>query len=356
MSDPKNPNVNQRSTPQWGLYQRELFSAPNEDKHPPFNTHPEKLRALAKEKLSEGGWYYASSNTSLLWTHYANWEAFYRTATSIFGQRVPAPIGFAAIGINKIYHLTGELSPARVAGELNLPYCLSTAGSYSIDASASSGSETDSPDGAGVSEAGNEVRFYQLYSSTDDIVTLSLLKRASDNGYIALFLTTDTWQLGWRHDNVANGNYAFYHEHGAGDLGLADAQNAAKMGVDGIVVSNHAGRQVDGAIGSLDALEKIVEAAGDKTYMSHFHRLVMFDSGIRGGADVFKALALGAKFVWIVRLWGYALGSGGEEGVRHIVKGLLADLDILMNVSAYPDFSEINKNTLDSMPRGACFV
>ncbi|KAK5627846.1 hypothetical protein RRF57_003561 [Xylaria bambusicola] len=194
-----------------------------------------------------------------------------------------------------------------------------------------------------------------------------------------------------RHTVPRHGNY---HEHGAGDLGLADeaftkqfkglgldagkepkdatlvdgklapnqrretvcSQGAAKRGryaeggqdgVNGIVVSNHAGRQVDGAIASLDALEKIVGAVGDKTY-------VMFDSGIRGGADVFKALALGAKFVFIGRLWVYALGSGGE-GVRHVMKGLLADFDILMNVAGYPDLSGINRDALDSVPRGAYF-
>ncbi|KAI0410780.1 FMN-dependent dehydrogenase [Xylaria grammica] len=431
MSDPNNANVGRRTTPQWGLYQRELFWAPNEGKHPPFNTDPEKLRALAKQRLSEGGWHYASCNAGLSWTHYANRQAFYRhqivprmlvdtqsrdTATTIFGHRVSAPIGFAPIGINRIYHPTGELAPARVAGELNLTYCLSSAGSYSIEAVAQANDtlagSSSSTEGKG---PGKGVRFYQLYWSPDDDVTLSMLNRAAQNGYTALFLTTDTWQLAWRHDDVAAGNYAFYHEHGAGDLGLedsafreqikranldaqrdpkgvgaqwidgniwhgrsfswdrlpwlmenwrrisggkpfvlkglqsvADARKAAQMGVDGIVVSNHAGRQVDGAIASLDALEKIVDAVGDKTY-------VMFDSGIRGGADVFKALALGAKFVFIGRLWVYALGSGGEEGVRHVVKGLLADFDILMNVAGYPDLKEINRDALDSLPKGAYF-
>ena len=80
-----------------------------------------------------------------------------------------------------------------------------------------------------------------------------------------------------------------------------------------------------------------------------------FDSGIRTAADVFKALAIGAKFVFIGRLWVYALGSGGEEGVRHVVKGLLADFDILMNVAGYPDLTEINRDALDSMPKGAYF-
>ncbi|KAI0835796.1 FMN-dependent alpha-hydroxy acid dehydrogenase [Hypoxylon sp. FL0890] len=419
MSNPDNPNISQRSTPQWGLYQRELFWAPNEGKRPPFNTHPDKLRETAKERLSLAGWHYASCNAGLSWTHYANRQAFYRhqiiprmlvetskrdTATTIFGHRVSAPIGFAPIGINRIYHPTGELSPAKVAGELGLLYCLSSAGSYSIEDVARANGE-GSP------------RFYQLYWSPDDEVTLSMLKRAADNGYSACMLTTDTWQLGWRHDDVAYGNYAFYHEHGAGDLGLndpaflnrlkeakldpqdpkdkfkvgaewidkhiwhgqsfswdriprlmqnwkklsrgkpfaikgiqsvADAKKAVEMGVDGIVVSNHAGRQVDGAVASLDALEKIADAVGDRTY-------IMYDSGIRGGADVFKALALGAKFVFVGRLWVYALGSGGEEGVRHVMKSLLADFDILMNVAGYPDLKDINRDALDSMPKGAYF-
>ncbi|KAI1261064.1 FMN-dependent alpha-hydroxy acid dehydrogenase [Xylariaceae sp. FL1019] len=443
MSDPRNPNRTQRTTPQWSLYQRELFWAPNESKHPPFNTDPQKLRELAKQRLSEGGWHYASCNAGASWTHYANRQAFYRhqiiprtlvdtqhrdTATTIFGHRVAAPIGFAPIGINRIYHATGELSPAKVAGELNLPYCLSSAGSYSIeavakanDAPASSTSNPSSSPSPGDNESKSTsahqggVRFYQLYWSPDEKVTLSMLERAAKHGYTALILTTDTWQLGWRHNDVAMGNYAFYHEHGAGDLGLQDsafheqlerlhldpekdpkqagaqwidgniwhghsfswdklpwlmdnwkrisggksfvlkglqsvpdAKRAVEMGVDGIIVSNHAGRQVDGAIGSLDALEKIVTAIGDKTF-------VMFDSGIRGGADVFKALALGAKFVFIGRLWVYALGSGGEEGVRHVIKSLLADLDILMNVAGYPTLKDIDRDALDSMPRGCYF-
>ncbi|KAI1390606.1 L-lactate dehydrogenase [Hypoxylon trugodes] len=419
MSDPNNPNIQQRSTPQWALYQRELFWAPNDDKHAPFNTHPDKLRETAKERLSQSGWHYASCNAGLSWTHYANRQAFYRhqiiprmlvdtnhrdTATTIFGHRVSAPIGFAPIGINRIYHATGELSPAKVAGELNLLYCLSSAGSYSIEDVAKANGD-GSP------------RFFQLYWSPDDSVALSMLKRAADNGYTACMLTTDTWQLGWRHDDAAHGNYAFYHEHGAGDLGLqdpaflnrlreakldasdpkdkkrvgadwidkhiwhgqafsweripwlmenwkklsggkpfcikgiqsvADAKKAVELGVDGIVVSNHAGRQVDGAIASLDALEKIAEAVGDKIY-------IMYDSGIRGGADVFKALALGAKFVFIGRLWVYALSSGGEEGVRHVLKGLLADFDILMNVAGYPDLKGISRDALDSLPKGAYF-
>lgn len=125
-----------------------------------------------------------------------------------------------------------------------------------------------------------------------------------------------------------------------------------EYGVDGIVVSNHAGRQVDGAIASLDALENIVKAVGDKTY-------IMFDSGIRGAADVFKALALGAKFVFVGRLWVWGLSIKGYLGVSHVMKSLLADLDILMCVAGWQSIEQIQKygkDYIESMPRSASMI
>lgn len=241
----------------------------------------------------------------------------------------------------------------------------------------------------------------------DDELTISLLTRAFDAGFDVCILTTDTWQLGWRHDDFATGNYAFYRGIGA-DLGLsdpvfqkrlaamgidpvkeperagaawidnvwhgrawswekipwlietwkrvsngrpfclkgiqsvADAKKAVEVGCDGIVVSNHAGRQVDGAIASLDALENIVAAVGDQTY-------IMYNSGIRGAADVAKALALGAKFVWVGRLWVWGLSIMGEPGVRHVMKGLLADFDILMNVGEFQNVGQIDKSILGEL-------
>lgn len=318
------------------------------------------------------------------------------TSTEIWGHKVSAPIGFAPVGINKIYHAQGELPVAKIAKELNLPYCLSTAGSSSIEDVAAANGEGP--------------RFFQLYMGHDDEVTKSLLKRAVDNGFTACILTLDTWQLGWRHDDVATSNYAFYRGRG-GDLGLsdpvfqqrlkeagidpvkeperanahwidtcvwhgrahswekmpwliktwkeisggmpialkgiqsvADAKRTVDYGFDGMVVSNHAGRQVDGAIASLDALEKIVEAVGDKTY-------IMFDSGVRGGSDVFKALALGAKFVFVGRLWIWGLSIAGEHGVRHVMKSLLADFDILLNVAGFQNVKQITRETLESYPK-----
>ncbi|KAM5366191.1 FMN-dependent dehydrogenase [Fusarium oxysporum Fo47] len=425
MSDPRSPHLKNRDTPPWGLYQRENFWKLNNGHVPPFNTHPDKLEELAKKQLTENGWLYASSNAGLSDTHLANRQAFFRhkivprqlvntnersTRTTIFGHEVSAPFGIAPIGINKIYHPQGELPVAKVAGELGIPYSLSTAGSCPIE------------DVAEANEAGRKVaqnseesrripegpRFFQLYMPHDDELTLSLLKRAHESGFSACILTTDTWQLGWRHDDVATSNYAFYRGIGA-DLGLSDpifqkrlaehgidpknqpaeagalwidnvwhgrawswekavwarekwqeisggnpflikgiqrvddAVKAADLGFEGIVVSNHAGRQVDGAIGSLDALEQIAEKVGDRI-------VVTFDSGVRGAADIVKALALGAKFVFIGRLWIWGLSIMGEHGVRHVLKGLLADLDILMNVAGLNKVEDIDKSLIQSQP------
>ena len=123
---------------------------------------------------------------------------------------------------------------------------------------------------------------------------------------------------------------------------VEDAKKAVEVGCDGIVVSNHAGRQVDGAIASLDALENIVAAVGDQTY-------IMYDSGVRGGSDVLKALALGAKFVWVGRLWVWGLSIMGEAGVRHVMKSLLADFDILMNVGGFQNIEQIDRSALGEL-------
>jgi hypothetical protein len=129
------------------------------------------------------------------------------TATTIFGHKVSAPIGFTPIGVNKIYNPLGELPVAKVAKELDIPYCLSTAGSNPIE-------DVGTANGAGP-------RFFQLYMPHDDELTISLLQRAHDSGFTACILTLDTWQLAWQHHDEANSNYAFYHGVGA-DLGLYD--------------------------------------------------------------------------------------------------------------------------------------
>ena len=110
-------------------------------------------------------------------------------------------------------------------------------------------------------------------------------------------------------------------------------------GMDGVVVSNHGGRQVDGAIASLDALPAVVEAVGDRA-------TVLFDSGIRTGADVVKALALGAEAVLVGRPYVYGLALGGEEGVRHVLRCLLAELELTMTLSGVSRLDELGPELL----------
>jgi isopentenyl diphosphate isomerase/L-lactate dehydrogenase-like FMN-dependent dehydrogenase len=208
MSDPKIPKYYHRTTPHWQQEQRNAFWELNENKHPPFNTRPDKLEAHAEDSLSVNGRLYAQSNAGQGWTHLANRQAFYRhrlvphqlvdvnerdTTTTLFGHKVSAPIGFAPIGINKIYHPKGELPVAKVAGELRLPYGLSTAGSSTIeDVAASNDAGRQSEEAVKVEGADNDspVRFFQLYLPHDDELAVSLLKRAVKSGFTACILTT----------------------------------------------------------------------------------------------------------------------------------------------------------------------
>ena len=118
-----------------------------------------------------------------------------------------------------------------------------------------------------------------------------------------------------------------------------DARRAVQAGVDGLIVSNHGGRQVDGAIGALDALPPIREIVG-----SDFP--VLFDSGIRTGADVFKALALGANAVCLGRPYVWGLALDGQAGVEQIVRCLLAELDLTLALSGYTEVSQLGAESL----------
>lgn len=118
-----------------------------------------------------------------------------------------------------------------------------------------------------------------------------------------------------------------------------DARRAVDAGMDGIVVSNHGGRQVDGAAASLEVLPEIATAVGDRIE-------VLFDSGVRTGADVLKALALGAKAVLLGRPYVYGLAHGGEDGVRHVLRSVLADLDLTMALSGHRRLADLTAAAL----------
>ncbi|TIC32789.1 FMN-dependent alpha-hydroxy acid dehydrogenase [Wallemia mellicola] len=422
-------NKPQGPSPHYSLYQRELFANGPEGKLPSISSHPEKLQHDARKNLTDKGYWYSSSNAGLGWTHHANREAFYKhkiipktlqdtntrdLTTEIFGHKIPAPIMFAPIGINKIYHPKGELAAATVAGELGLPYCLSTAASYSIEEvaeahekSTSKKNESNSVNSYSGSKRELETsgpRFFQLYASQDSDVTESLLRRAWASGFDSVMITTDTPQLGLRMTDTDIANYAFYYGDLGNEMGLSDpvfmkkygddlkkdssrwidhsvwhgkpltwekvkdickfwhelsggrpfvlkgiqsvedAETALSIGCDGIVVTNHAGRQVEGAVSSLEVLPDIAKAVGDKC-------TILFDSGIRTGSDIMKAIALGAHAVMIGRMWVWGL-SAGEAGCRHVVRSLLADLDINMTVSGYRSLRDLKPTMLKYDPNG----
>jgi lactate 2-monooxygenase len=137
-------------------------------------------------------------------------------------------------------------------------------------------------------------------------------------------------------------------EHWDGPIALKgvlhpdDARRAADAGMDGVIVSNHGGRQVDGAIPSLAALPHVVAAVGDRIE-------VLLDSGVRTGSDVVKALALGARAVLLGRPYIYGLGLGGEAGVRHVLRCLLAELDLAMALSGCATVADIGPGLVKAL-------
>jgi lactate 2-monooxygenase len=287
-------------------------------------------------------------------------------ATTVLGTAMPAPLMLAPIGVQKVVDEEGELASARAAAAVGTPMIVSTASHFSLEEIAAAGGE-------------DAQRWFQLYWAGDQRLVESFVSRAERAGYGAIVITVDTFIPGWKPRDLQQAWLPFLNGMGLGnyfqdpvfreglektpeeDVGAAtghflglqanpsltwddlawlrertslpilikgiqhvdDAREAVRRGVDGIVVSNHGGRQVDGAIASLDALPPIAEAVGEEL-------AILFDSGVRGGADVLKALALGADAVCLGRpyIWGLALG--GQAGVETVLKMTLAELDLTM--------------------------
>jgi isopentenyl diphosphate isomerase/L-lactate dehydrogenase-like FMN-dependent dehydrogenase len=381
---------------QFGGYQNELYLQGLGDQLPPFTTDPTRLEALARESFKPGPFGYVVGGAGAGATVTANREAFGRwrivprmltdatnrdVTTSVLGQDMPAPVMLGPVGVQSILHPDGELATARAAAALGLTMVLSTASSHTIEE---------------VAEAnGDGARWYQLYWPKDNDVTISILQRAKAAGFSTLVVTLDTWTLAWRPNDLDQaylpfirgiGNaipfsdpafrallakppeedltaailqwipmftgtdrrwdqLPFLREHWDGPIVLKgiqhvdDARRAGEAGMDGIIVSNHGGRQVDGAVAALDMLPEIVAAVGDQLD-------VLFDSGIRTGADIVKALALGAKAVLLGRPYAYGLGLAGEDGVRHVLRSILADFDLTLGLSGNRTLADLSPDTL----------
>jgi len=386
--------------PQFAAYQGEIYLNGLAGTLPEFTTDAGGLEESARQRLEPGPFWYVAGAAGTGATARANREAFDRwrivprmlrdattrdLSTTVLGTSMPAPILTAPVGVQSIVHRDGELATAIAAASLGLPMVLSTASSYTIE-------EVADANGAGP-------RWYQLYWPNDDEVCASLLRRARAAGYTTLVVTLDTWTLAWRPRDL-DGAYLpflrgvgtaipfsdpafraglarppeedleaavlhwvpmftgkdkswdrlpFLREHWSGPIVLKgvlhpdDARRAADAGMDGVIVSNHGGRQVDGAIAALDALPAVVEALAGRIE-------VLFDSGIRTGADVVKALVLGARAVLVGRPVAYGLAHGGEGGVRHVLRSLLADLDLTVGLSGCRTLADIDADLLAPRP------
>ena len=316
------------------------------------------------------------------------------TASTLVGQDVSMPIALAPVGLTGMQHADGEILAARAAEKFGVPFTLSTMSICSIEAVAA---KTSKP------------FWFQVYTLKDDGFMKSLLERAKAAGVDTIVITVDLQVLGQRHKDIKNGlsappkltpaalanmatkipwglemlgtkNRVFGnivgHAPGVSDpsslstwtaeafdpsldwnrieqliamwdgkvilkgiLDVEDAKKAAKVGADAIVVSNHGGRQLDGALSSIRVLPEIVDAVGDQIE-------IHMDSGVRSGQDALKALAIGAKGVWIGRAYVYGLGAMGQKGGTTALETIHKEMDITMALCGRRDIKEVDRDIL----------
>lgn len=289
----------------------------------------------------------------------------------LFGMTLPSPIFMAPIGVNGEINQDqrGDIAAAEASALTGVPFCASTLSNSPLEDVAKA--------------AGPTPAFFQLYTPKNTDLAESLIRRAEAAGYKALVITLDTWVTGWRprdlnvsnfpqlrgkvlenyfsdpvfrsmlarppEDDIAAAVQAWAATFGKvltwsdiawfksvtrlpivlkGICHPDDARRAVELGVDAIYCSNHGGRQANGGIATIDMLADVVKAAGDTP--------TLFDSGVRSGSDVIKALALGAKAVGIGRPYAYGLAIGGANGAAHVLRSILAEADLLMAVNGYP--------------------
>jgi isopentenyl diphosphate isomerase/L-lactate dehydrogenase-like FMN-dependent dehydrogenase len=300
---------------------------------------------------------------------------------TLLGQELPFPFLLAPIGVQSIVHPDGEAAVARAAAAVGVPMTLSTASTTSLEDVAQL--------------LGQTPRWFQLYWSKDPDFNVSVIQRAEQAGYQALVVTLDTTLLAWRPLDIQNAYLPFLLGQGLGNylsdpafrrslvkppeedqfaaiyrfiqifsnpsltwndlnwlraqtklpivlkgiLHPDDARQALDHGIDGVIVSNHGGRQVEGARAALDALPDVAAAVAGRAP-------ILFDSGIRRAADVVKALALGAQAVLLGRpyLWGLALG--GQQGVEEVLRNFIADLDLTLALSGHTTYRALDASAL----------
>jgi lactate 2-monooxygenase len=354
------------------------------------------LEERAAAALSPSVWSYVAGGAGDEFTQRANVTAFTSwgliprilvgatqrdLSVELWGMRLPSPLFLCPIGVIGLCAQDGhgDLATARAAALTGVPMIAST---LSVD-----------PLEAVASHLGQTPGFFQLYTPSDRDLAESLVHRAEAAGYRGIVVTLDTWVTGWRPRDLATGNFPQLRGHCLANYlsdphflaklpkppqedprsavlywtqifgksltwddlpwlrsltqlplilkGVChpdDARRAKDAGVDGIYCSNHGGRQANGGLAALDCLPGVVAAADGLP--------VFFDSGIRSGSDVVKALALGATAVGIGRPYAYGLALGGMEGLVHVLRSILAEADLLMAVDGYPTRADLTPAAL----------
>lgn len=380
----------------FGNYQFEIYLAGLTGVLPTIPMTYAELARRAEQVLPPSVWSYVAGGAGDERTQDVNVEAFSRwglmprmlvgaserdLSVELWGKRWTAPIFMAPIGVIALCGQDGhgDLSTAKAAARTGVPMCASTL--------------TEDPLEDVAAEFGDTPGLFQLYTPTDRDLAASFVHRAEAAGYAGIVVTLDTWIPGWRPRDLATANFpqlrgkclANYisdpHFTSKVDADVVadpraavpywsglfgnplkwedltwlrsltelplilkgichpdDVRRAKDYGVDGIYCSNHGGRQANGGLPAIDCLPGVVEAAGDTP--------VLFDSGVRSGADVIKALALGASAVGIGRPYAYGLALGGVDGIVHVLRSILAEADLIMAVDGYPTLSDLTPDAL----------
>lgn len=380
----------------FGDYQLEIYLQGLAGVVPSMPVAFAELEARAEAAMSASVWSYVAGGAGDERTQRVNVSAFDQwglmprmgvgaterdLSVDLFGMKLASPLFMAPIGVTGICSRDGhgDLAVARAAARTGVPMTVSTLTADPLEDVAA--------------EFGDTPGLFQLYTPKDRDLAASFVARAEAAGYRAIVVTLDTWVPGWRPRDLSTSNFPQLRGHCLSNYttdpvfraGLPqtpeenpqaailnwvstfgqpvtwddlawlrtltklpllakgichpdDVHRARDAGVDGIYCSNHGGRQANGGVPAIDCLPDVVAAADGLP--------VLFDSGIRSGADIVKALALGATAVGIGRPYVYGLALGGTDGVVHVLRSLLAETDLIMAVDGYPALADLTPDTL----------